>query len=119
MEKYKAKLEEEKKLLEDELKSLGSFDKETQDWEATAEGDIKNQDVPDEGDLADIAENYEQRSSELSVLENRLKDVNEALAKFQDGSYGKCEVCGNQIEEARLEANPSARTCEVCMNKVS
>lgn len=117
MEKYKAKLEEEKKLLEDELKSLGEFDSETGDWETSVD-EIKNQDVPDEGDLADQAEDYEERSSELSVLEERLNDIKHALSKIDTEDYGKCEVCGNKIEEARLEANPSAKTCEVCMNKI-
>lgn len=117
MEKYKKQLESEQKILEEELKSLGSFDKETSDWEATPEIEIKNQDVPDEGDMADRAEDYEERSSELSVLENRLNDIKHALSKIETGEYGVCEICNNKIEEERLEANPSARTCESCMNK--
>lgn len=116
MEKYKAKLEEEKKLLEEELKSMGSLDKETGDWEAVPDSEIKNQDVEDEGDMADRAEDFEERSSTLSVLEKRLNDVNYSLSKIESGEYGKCEVCHKPIEETRLEANPSARTCEVCMN---
>ena len=118
MEKYKTKLEEEKKLLEEELSSIGKFDNETNDWEATPESEEKAQDVEDEGDMADRAEDYEKRSSSLSVLETRLNDVKNALSLIEKGEYGKCEVCGNKIEEERLDVNPSARTCEVCMNKV-
>lgn len=117
MEKYKIKLEEEKKLLEIELKSIGKVD-ETGDWEATPETEIKSQDVEDEGDMADRAEDYEERSSTLSVLETRLNDINHALLKIEKGEYGICETCKNTIEEDRLGANPSARTCEACMNKV-
>ena len=117
MEKYKQKLEEEKKLLEVELQSIGKED-ESGDWEATPESELKSQDVSDEGDMAERAEDYEERSSTLNVLEIRSADIDNALAKIENGSYGKCEACGVQIEEDRLEANPSARTCEACMNKV-
>jgi RNA polymerase-binding transcription factor DksA len=118
MEKYKSKLEEEKKLLEEELASMGKFDKETNDWEAVPESEVKSQDVEDEGDMADRAEDYEERSSALAVLETRLNDIKRALSLIEEGDYGKCEICGNQIEESRLEVNPSARTCEADMNKV-
>jgi RNA polymerase-binding transcription factor DksA len=43
-----------------------------------------------------------------------LKDVDDALAKFDAGTYGKCETCGEQIGESRLEAIPSARFCMTC-----
>lgn len=112
MEKYKAKLEKEKKLLEEELKSMGQLDKETGDWEATTDAEIKNQEVPDEGDMAERTENYEERSSSLSTLESRLSDINHALSLIETGDYGFCEICKNKISEERLEANPSARTCE-------
>lgn len=118
METYKTKLEEEKKLLEEQLKSLGKLDIETGDWEATLESEIKNQDVPDEGDMADRAEDYEERSSALAVLEARLNDVNLALSKIESDHYGICENCKSKIEEDRLEANPGARTCKICMEKV-
>jgi RNA polymerase-binding transcription factor DksA len=118
MEKYKIQLEEEKKLLEEELKSLGNFDVETGDWEAAPESELKSQEVSDEGDMAERAEDYEERSSSLAVLESRLNDVKNALSQIEAGEYGKCEVCGKIIEEARLGANPSARTCEADMNKV-
>jgi DnaK suppressor protein len=45
-----------------------------------------------------------------TLLEN-LKDVDDALTKLDAGSYGRCEVCGEPIAPARLEAMPSARTC--------
>ena len=48
-----------------------------------------------------------------SLLET-LREVDDALAKFEAGTYGKCETCGEQIGEARLEAMPSARLCMTC-----
>ena len=112
----KTKLEKEKKLIEDELDGLGRIDKDTDEWEAVPE----EQTAPeaDENDLADRSEDFEERSSTMVALEARLEDINSALASIEDGTYGVCEVCGKKIEEDRLEVNPAAHTCKVCMNKV-
>ena len=47
----------------------------------------------------------------VGTLRDTLNDIDAALAKFDAGTYGRCEVCGNPIAEARLEAMPAARTC--------
>jgi RNA polymerase-binding transcription factor DksA len=44
-------------------------------------------------------------------LREQLADVERALTRIDSGSYGKCEVCGNDIAEARLEAMPATRFC--------
>ncbi|MEX1061562.1 MAG: TraR/DksA C4-type zinc finger protein [Patescibacteria group bacterium] len=44
----------------------------------------------------------------IKLLKVRLKDTQAALAKLEAGTYGKCEVCGAEIDRARLEANPQA-----------
>lgn len=115
---YKTKLEEEKKLLEIELSSIGKYDKETEDWEATPESEVKSQDVEDEADMAERSEDYQERSSTLAPLESRLNDIKKAITKIENGVYGVCEICGGSIEEERLNVNPSAKTCEMDMNKV-
>jgi len=115
---YKTKLEEEKKLLEEELGSLGKLDK-TGDWEATPESEIVAQEVQDDGDMAERSEDYEERSIKLNLLELRLSDITKALVKIEEGDkYGICENCGKEIEEDRLEVNPAAFTCKDCMEKV-
>lgn len=113
---YKTKLEEEKKLLEEELGSIGKKDKETGEWQAVPE----EQSAPeaDESDMDDRSEDYVERSAITETLDKRLGDINSALSKIESGSYGICESCGNAIEEDRLEANPAARTCKDCMEKV-
>jgi len=117
-EHYKTKLEEEKKLLEEELNDLGKVDK-MGDWKATPEEEnSKSQDVQDEADITERAEEYEERSSQLNLLEKRLSDIKKALEKIEMGDYGICEVCGKEIEEDRLEANGAALTCKEHMNKV-
>jgi DnaK suppressor protein len=49
--------------------------------------------------------------SALEDLEAELGDVAHALACLEDGRYGICEVCGEMIGEARLEARPATRMC--------
>ncbi|QNN53449.1 TraR/DksA family transcriptional regulator [Nocardioides mesophilus] len=44
-------------------------------------------------------------------LQITLADVDRALAKVGDGSYGRCDVCGKPIPEGRLEALPWAVLC--------
>ena len=114
---YKTKLEEEKKLIEEERAGLGKVDK-SGDWEATPDSEIVAQEVPDEADLADRAEDYEERSLKLSALETRLGDIVRSLSLIENNTYGICENCHNKIEEDRLGANPSAQTCKACMEKV-
>ena len=43
--------------------------------------------------------------------ENELKDVNQALQAIENGTYGKCEICGKQISKERLEAMPTTLRC--------
>jgi RNA polymerase-binding transcription factor DksA len=51
-----------------------------------------------------------------SLLET-LHDIDEALTKFDAGTYGVCENCQQPIPEARLEAMPAARLCIACASK--
>jgi DnaK suppressor protein len=50
-------------------------------------------------------------------LSETLTDIEVALAKFDDGTYGECELCHRRIPEARLEAMPAARLCIECASK--
>jgi DnaK suppressor protein len=50
-------------------------------------------------------------------LRETLDDVEHALAKLDDGTYGVCEDCGKPINPARLEAKPAARYCIDCASK--
>jgi len=49
-----------------------------------------------------------------SDLQESLDDVNQALRRVAEGTYGICERCGKPISEARLEAMPTARRCLDC-----
>ncbi|HUD68953.1 MAG TPA: TraR/DksA family transcriptional regulator [Acidimicrobiales bacterium] len=47
-------------------------------------------------------------------LQESLDDVDRALERLAEGTYGVCERCGNPISEARHEAMPTARRCLDC-----
>ena len=47
-------------------------------------------------------------------LRETLVEVEKALHKLAEGSYGRCEHCGRPIAPARLEAMPAARFCVEC-----
>ena len=46
-----------------------------------------------------------------------LADIDAALARLADGSYGTCQACGQPIGAARLAARPAARTCIGCTRR--
>lgn len=50
----------------------------------------------------------------VQSLTDALEEVERALAKLRDGTYGRCERCGEPIAPARLEAMPASRYCIAC-----
>ena len=111
---FKDLLEKELAVLEGELQTIGRKTEHKDDWEAV-ESDVHEESVED-GDVAGEMEDYENKKAILSNLEIELKDVRSALEKIGKGTFGICEVCNKPIEQDRLEANPSARTCKEHMN---
>ncbi len=112
---YKQKLETEKANLLGELSKLGkNIDPDRGEWEAVPQ--INDEIESDENDLADRFENYEKDSEEVRVFSARLKEINEALSKLHNGTFGICKICGKKIEDERLDANPAATTCKEHLN---
>jgi RNA polymerase-binding transcription factor DksA len=111
LDHFREKLLTEKKSLEAELAQVGQKNGNDNgngnDWEATAK-DIEV-DSADENEVADKFEELEENKGIVSQLESQLTEVNAALARIENGTYGICETCGKSIEKERLEANPSAR----------
>ena len=109
-EHFKKKLEAEKKLLEKELEKVGRRNPDNlSDWEATPIDRDASQ--ADENTVADSIEGYEENVAIVNTLETRYQDLKSALDKLKHGTYGLCQVCGEEIDAERLEANPSARKC--------
>jgi DnaK suppressor protein len=63
------------------------------------------------GDIGTETFEREKDFSLLEQLEAEIGDLDAALRKIDDGTYGICEVCGKEIEPDRLEAMPGTRTC--------
>ena len=63
---------------------------------------------------ADEASELEKRLIMGKRLEESLNEVEHALQKYEAGTYGLCDSCGQAIEQARLEAIPQASLCLSC-----
>ena len=63
---------------------------------------------------ATIAFERSQVGAVIGQAERQLAEVEAALARIEDGSYGTCAVCGRPVPPARLAARPTARTCVDC-----
>ena len=50
-------------------------------------------------------------------IRDQLADVEHSLNKFEQGTYGSCDSCGQPIDPARLEALPQANLCLSCKAK--
>lgn len=108
---FKKKLEFELESVEKELNAVGRKNPDNRlDWEAEP-GNL-DIDTADPNETADSIEEFEGNTAVLKELEVRYNDIKEALKKIEEGGYGICEAGGEEIEEDRLEANPSARTCK-------
>jgi RNA polymerase-binding transcription factor DksA len=109
---FKKKLEEEKARLENELGQVAKRNPENpQDWEPMpAEAGIDTR-TSDPNELSDVFEEFQNRSAIEVHLEERLNEIIAALGRIKKGTYGICEICKGQIDEKRLEANPSASSC--------
>jgi RNA polymerase-binding protein DksA len=71
-------------------------------------------------DQADMGATSFERDHELTVVNNereKLAQIDRALARIADGSYGICESCGNPIGKMRVMAFPRATLCLTCKQR--
>ncbi len=107
---YKQALLEEKAKIEKELSDIAVLNPENGDWEVMSAN--TGGDTADENDNADRFEDFEQRTAMLEALEGKWNEINTSLSNIETGVFGKCVICGKEIEDDRLGANPSAQTCK-------
>lgn len=69
---------------------------------------------------ADIATETFQMEMNFNLKNNEklyLQEIDDALKRIEDGTYGKCDRCGKNILEARLEIMPTTKNCIGCEQK--
>ena len=83
-----------------------------------SESDPKNQPFnPDRTDLASTYQENHRNKLLLARTEEQLKAIDKTLLRIKDGTYGKCENCGNQIAAGRLEVMPTVALCITCQQE--
>lgn len=88
--------------------------------------DIDNKDgkvkFPEYGDKSDEnAQEISEYTTNLAtdkVLHSTLRDINNALQRIEDNSYGTCKYCKKPINKKRLQARPVASACISCKTKL-
>ena len=113
----RAKLEHFEELLimkrEEEIEQLMDLEKRFGQTQKEASNDLSAYPLH----IADLATDTEVKETEsmlISSYGNVLADIDRALKKIYSGEYGKCEKCGKEIGEKRLEAIPWAKLCIEC-----
>lgn len=104
---YREKLLKEKEAL---LKELSNIEKNNLDQsQDESAGDLSY--VDSDGDRGTLTFERERDLSLDINVKDILSQVNNALRRVDDGSFGKCVVCGREIDEGRLEALPYTDLC--------
>jgi len=110
LKQLRAKLESEQKRLSEEMEQLHAS--------------VSSSEERREGSPFGKREEEATEALELEkrlALERRIREdlaaVEHALDKFEKGTYGRCDICGQKIARERLEALPHASLCMSCKSK--
>ncbi len=79
----------------------------------SATGDLSNMPIH----MADIGSDNFEREFTLDLIQNEeeaVRQIDEALERIEEGTYGVCDACGKRIPKDRLKAIPYARLCVQC-----
>ncbi|MET0469224.1 MAG: TraR/DksA C4-type zinc finger protein [Aeromicrobium sp.] len=104
-----ARLEDERETATRMLAAL------TRDFTGIVEASAgSNADDEHDPEGATIAFERSQVTTMIEQARDRLVQIEAAVERVHDGTYGTCESCGRRIPDGRLEARPVARTCIAC-----
>lgn len=109
IEELKSSLIDEKSRIEGEINKIASKNPQEGGYETKF-----NEIGSGEDENASEVEEYTDNLALEKTLEKQLKNIGEALAKIEAGTYGLCEKCGKEIDVDRLRAYPSAKNCMNC-----
>jgi RNA polymerase-binding protein DksA len=71
---------------------------------------------PDRGDLAQTYSSRERNLALQEMEEAQLQQIEAALTRLEQGTYGRCQNCGDPIPPGRLEILPYATLCVACQS---
>ena len=111
----KRDLQAYRKRLEGELAELNGQRRDLEEATGASLSEASGEVGFDE-EYADAGSYTFERERDLSLVDNvndLIEKVEHALARIDDGSYGRCEACGNPIEAERLDALPYTTLCLV------
>ena len=78
---------------------------------------VEDGDIDSDGDETDEiqAKLIADINKKLNIRNNtKIKQIDDALKKIEEKTYGSCEDCGDMVPEKRLLANPHCLTCVYC-----
>ncbi|QOG12815.1 RNA polymerase-binding protein DksA [Arcobacter sp. FWKO B] len=75
---------------------------------------LKNQEVNDEFDYAEVSSDSYTEGLIINQQVAELKEIEDAIKRIKDGTYGICEMCDEVISLGRLKAKPFAKFCTPC-----
>lgn len=101
-----------KRMLEDRRRELLSAVQEKM-RDVRAEGN-KERDVLDQGESSEVDIQEDIEFALIQMKSETLGKVDAALRRLEEGTYGNCFECGEEIAEARLRALPFAARCKDC-----
>jgi RNA polymerase-binding protein DksA len=89
---------------------------ELEDRLSRIEGDLSELPDADSSERAVQMEDDEALEAQAAVISDDIASVRRALDRIDEGAYGECVRCGNEIAAGRLEARPEAALCIECAN---
>lgn len=108
---YKELLLEKKREIENNLKSIKESTSGSSELELI--GEISSSD-DHLAEYASIVYEHESTLTVENILKDILRQIDSALKRIEDGTYGICEVCKKPIGDERLKAIPYATMCVRC-----
>ena len=108
-----ARYEELRKILEDRRRDILS-EVQGRIRGVRAEGSEKPHDVMDPGETSEVDIQEDIEFALIQMKAETLTRINEALSRLEEGAYGYCYECGDDIAPQRLRALPFAVRCKDC-----
>ncbi|MFH1112160.1 MAG: TraR/DksA family transcriptional regulator [Patescibacteria group bacterium] len=109
----KQMLKEQKLKLENELKIFAASNPDTNGGFTTNFPQYGDKEDENAAEVATFTDNL----SLEKTLENNLRDVEQALVRIENNTYGVCKYCKKEIDERRLRARPESGSCMECKTK--